>query len=188
MSSGQGTDSDNLVVEAARAVAQTAADRRANNAGWYWPLIIVGLLAIPVVFGGWLAWEATHDPTELIEKDYYKKAVAWDQQLAARQASLKLGWKAEILTLRQQAPGSAVPVTVRLRGADGQPLKGATASVQLLHNRDPKNPLKLNLSESDAGTYQAQVVLTHPGMYQLDGTAARGSDAFQWTQRVELQP
>lgn len=188
MSVVSGGESENLVVEAARAVAQTAADRRANNAGWYWPLIIVGLLALPVIFGGWLAWEATHDPTELIEKDYYKKAVAWDQQLAARQASQQLGWKAEILTLRQAAPGSAVPVTVRLRGADNQPLVGAKASVRLLHNRDPKNPVNLDLAEAAAGTYQAQVVLTHPGMYQLDGTAARGSDAFQWTERVEIQP
>lgn len=181
-------ESENLVVEAARAVAQTAADRRANNAGWYWPLIIVGLLSLPVIFGGWLAWEATHDPNELIEKDYYKKAVAWDQQMAKRKASQALGWKAEIQTLRQSVPGSAVPVTVRLVGADNLPLVGAKATIRLLHNRDPKNPVKLDLAEASAGTYQAQVVLTHPGMYQLDGTAARGADDFQWTERVELQP
>lgn len=188
MSGAMGGDSDNLVVEAARTLAQTGAARRANNAGWYWPLIVVGLLAIPVIFGGWLAWEATHDPHELIEKDYYKKAVAWDQHMAAVQASQRLGWKVEILTLRQPAPGSAVPVTVRLRDAAGQPLVGAKASVQLLHNRDPKHPVKLELAEAGAGTYQAQAQLTLPGLYQLDGRAARGEDAFQWTERVELQP
>lgn len=188
MRGAAGEDSENLVVEAARAVVQTGADRRANNAGWYWPLIVVGLLAIPVVFGGWLAWEATHDPNELIEKDYYKKAVAWDQHMAALQASQKLGWKVEIHTLRRQAPGAAVPVTVRLRDAAGQPLLGAKASVQLLHNRDPKNPVKLELADAGNGTYQAQALLTHPGLYQLDGRAARGQDAFQWTERVELQP
>lgn len=188
MSGPAGGESDNLVLEAARAVAQTGADRRANNAGWYWPLIVVGLLAIPVVFGGWLAWEATHDPNELIEKDYYKKAVAWDQHMAQVQASNKLGWKVEILTLRQTTPGTAVPVTVRLRDSAGQPLVGAKASVQLLHNRDPKNPVKVELAEAGAGTYQAQAVLKLPGLYQLDGRADRGQDAFQWTERVELQP
>ena len=188
MSAPMGAESENLVVEAARAVAQTGAERRANNAGWYWPLIVVGLLSLPVIFGGWLAWEATHDPTELIEKDYYKKAVAWDQQMAARKASQQLGWKVEILTLRQSVPGAPVPVTVRLRGADNLPLVGAKASVRLLHNRDPKHPVQLDLAEASAGTYQAQAVLAHPGLYQLDGTAARGADAFQWTEKVELQP
>lgn len=179
---------DNLFSAAVQVMAATTVDRRAQRAGWYWPLFIVALLLLPVVFGGWLAWEATHDPTLSIEKDYYKKAIAWDAQMAQQRASGELGWQTTVAAGPPIQVGGSAPVSVQLRDRTGKPVDGAKVTVQLLHNRDPQHPLRAGLLQESAGLYRADVVFKNAGWYQLDGTATLGSEVFSWTERVQWSP
>ncbi len=63
------------------------------NPGNKYIALVLGLLGFSVATCVVLIGYATHDPTFAVEKNYYQKAVAFDQIRAEEVASDRLGWK-----------------------------------------------------------------------------------------------
>ncbi len=129
------TGTDNLVGEAGRVVAQSLRDGRRAGRGWQWPLLVVGLLVIPVAAHAFLIAKALHDPGLAVERDYYKRAVAWDAEMDQQRTNGALAWQVAAEPDRLTAQG--VVLTVAARDQFGKPLANADLLVRARHNARP---------------------------------------------------
>ena len=64
--------------------------------GWLWPVLVVGLLLVSVTANLVILFVATNDPSFAVEKDYYTKAVNWDEKRAQDARNLALGWNVDL--------------------------------------------------------------------------------------------
>lgn len=150
-------------------------------AGWQWPALVVALLALPVVFGGWLVREATRDSSLQAEGDYYRRALDWDRQQANRR---RLGWQV-------QAPPMPVvggPWRLQLRDADGRPLRGAVVSGQLVHLSMNAMPVCMRATETTPGSYVVTLPPRTRGWHRVQLDITRENASLNWSQRVEAVP
>lgn len=150
--------------------------------GWQWPAGIVLVLGATVAGNFWVMKVAGADPAFAIEKDYYRRAVAWDAHQAQQAANAQLGWR---------ATGSATTATggteVRLDLTDttGAPVPGAAVAVVARQHAHASSELVLRLEEQPDHSYRAVAPLAYAGVWHLDVTADRAGARFTARVRVE---
>lgn len=148
-----------------------------------WPVAIVGVLAVTVAANFALLRWASGPEAAAIEPDYYGKAVRWDSTLAERAHDAALGWRIDA-TLGAPAPGG-MPLTVRLAGAGGEPLAGATITVEAIHNAEPARRPRVAVRETRRGGYAATIPLARAGLWELRFDVRHGGEHFTATLRRE---
>ena len=75
-----------------------------------WMLLPWALLGTGLVGWGFMASLAVRDPGFSLERDYYRKATAWDAEQQQRAQSAELGWH---VTPRQAGSGVELSLTGR---------------------------------------------------------------------------
>jgi nitrogen fixation protein FixH len=144
--------------------------------GAWWPIAIVGVLAVTVVANVALILAARDPNAYVVEPDYYRKAVNWDSTMAEARASVALGWRVDA------AFGDWTPTGTTLRvlmvDSTGAPLTGAMVKVELINNLSPETPVHAAPGEVGGGRYQARVPLARPGQWELRLQARRAGDYF----------
>ncbi len=171
------------VVRVSNDPVQTGLASRFFARGLHWPLLVVGLLTIPVVAGGYLAYKATHDPTFAIESDYYRKAVAWDSTMAQEQANGTLGWHTSATA---KSLGENVEISLRLQekaGADVTNAKVKLVAFFLARSTDVQTS---DAQRGADGLYHATLKLPHAGIHELRVHAERGTNVFTATHRLDI--
>lgn len=163
--------------------AETGFVRNFFARGWQWPLLIVALLAIPVIAGGYLAYMATHDPTFAIESDYYRKAVAWDQTMAQEQANRQLGWQTVVTAT---PAGQNLDVAVKLQDRTGAAISGAQVHVEGFFLARSKDLQAGDAGLQADGQYHVTLPLNHHGLHELRLRVMQGSQTFTATHRVDV--
>jgi nitrogen fixation protein FixH len=152
--------------------------------GWYWPWFVVGALGFTVAVNVVMMIAASSDANgSVVEPDYYRKAVAWDQAMERAAESARLGWRTTATLHRVSADSARLIVTVT--GASAMPLRGARFTAELIHNVDAAHPLRAVLAESAAGRYEALVPLRRTGMWEVRLEARREADRFSTSLRAE---
>ncbi len=151
--------------------------------GLHWPLFIVTLLLIPVVAGGYLAFQATHDPTFAIEADYYRKAVAWDATMAQEQANATLGWQA---TVTAAPVGASLDIAVALQDKAGANLPGLKVHVEGFFLARSLEVPSADAQLAGDGRYHAILSLPHGGVHEVRVRAERGAAVFTTTRRLDI--
>lgn len=153
--------------------------------GWQWPWLVTAALLFTVGVNVVMLFAASGDRNgSVVEQDYYRKAVAWDETMARQAASDRLGWRARASFT---APvGAALPaLVVQATDSAGAPLTGARFSAVLIHNADAAHPLRATLTETSEGRYEAPVGIAHAGMWEVRLEARRDGERFASTQRTE---
>ena len=123
---------------------------------YFWPGLIVSILGMSVLVQAYLVYRATSDNGPQVLDDYYTKETQYDETVAAKQASSRLGWSAEVTLLDANEP-SRRHVQVIISDMDGTPLSGLTGSVEL---RSPALAAPLGtakFTELGPGLYRATV-------------------------------
>ena len=148
-----------------------------------WPLAVVAVLAVTIGANVVIYLLARDPGAAVVERDYYRRAVAWDSTMADERHSAELGWRLEA-ELGALGAGGA-PLTVRLADRDGAPLSGAAVRVEAVHNLDAGRPVTAELAPAGAGRYTARLPLRHAGLWELRFTATRGGERFAQSLRRE---
>ena len=123
------------------------------------------------------------DPTFSTEPDYYRKAVDWDAQMAQARDSRALGWSTSVRILPEASPPQ---LELSLSGPHGEPLTGARIHALAFFNARAARPLQLELKEVSPGDYRADFGARHPGLWEVRVEAARGTERYQATLRLEV--
>jgi nitrogen fixation protein FixH len=145
--------------------------------GARWIAAVVGLLVGNAIAMGVLLAEAG-DPTPRVLPDYYRRAIAWDDTMAARRASAALGW-----TATPTLDGDRVAVV--LVDAAGAPVSGATVTVTARHRSRADGVVAATLDEAAPGRYLGDLALARPGLHELEVTARRAGATFLASALVE---
>lgn len=143
---------------------------------WFWPALVVALLGAVVVADAVMIWVAVSDPSFAVEEDYYPRAVAWDETMAARRRSDALGWSVR-WALAPQAPGAGgTEVTAILVDRSGAPVEGARVTLETFHNARAATVLRAELRAIGDGRYAAVLPMRRPGLWEMRLDARRGDD------------
>ena len=143
--------------------------------GAWWPIAIVGVLAVTVGANIALILAARDPNAYVVEPDYYHKAVNWDSTMAQARASEALRWRVDV-ALGDWTPGGT-PLLVQLADSTGAPLTGVELKVELINNLTPETPVHVAPVEVAGGRYAASVALARPGLWELR-LQARRAGAF----------
>ena len=151
--------------------------------GAWWPVAIVGTLAVTVVANGVLLWAAHDRNAAVVEPEYYRKAVTWDSTMAQERRDAELGWQLDAELDSMSERGAWLKASLVDTG--GRPVSDATVAVTAIHNADAARPISAVLSPALAGFYAARLPLHHRGRWELRFVARRGADTFTATLRRE---
>ncbi len=152
--------------------------------GMQWPIGIAVVLAATVVSNVWIAVVASRDEAFAVEPDYYNKAVHFDDEMALRAESARLGWRV-IPQLRLGTSAREGSLTATVTDSAGTPLRGATVTVLAMHNARASHQLTATLADTGNGAYTAPLDARRPGEWELRFTVTRGSDRFAVRERVD---
>jgi nitrogen fixation protein FixH len=154
--------------------------------GSWWPPIIAGALALHVVSSLVVVYMATSDPSYAVEDDYYQKAVAWDEKRAQDRRNEDLGWLLEFSVTPPEKPGDPPILELSLLDVGGEPLIGATVSVEASHNARGDDIVREVLREVGDGAYGASLPMRRNGRWELRFSVDRGTDHFTHTETRHL--
>lgn len=146
------------------------------------PMILLGLS-----FAGWgvMISKATSDPSFAVEARYYQKASLFEEELARRSASRKLGWHIEVLEFRRTGAG-ALALTARLTDRQGTPLSSVRLSVEALANLRSAAVQHRDTQTDADGRAEWQLDAGAPGLWELRFVARSADDTFVQSVRVDL--
>lgn len=155
--------------------------------GMQWPIGIALILAATVVGDIWIAIVASRDEAFAVEPDYYQKAVKFDDEMALREASLRLGWMVDP-TLELGTPERSGSVSAIVRDSSGALVTGARVEVLAMHNARASRQLAVTLAEGEPGRYRAPLDAQRPGEWELRFLVTRGADRYAVRARVDGAP
>ena len=146
--------------------------------GWYWPIVLVGLLASGVAANLYFMSRAPTDPSFAVEPDYYAKAVAWNAHQEQARDNAALGWTVA-LAVSEADPGTGrAHVVAALRDREGRPVSGLTVGLEAFHNARASQIVKAALLENADHVYAADVAVSRPGFWEFRVEATRGTEVF----------
>jgi len=154
-----------------------------RKAAFSWPLIIGGLLTVHVLTMLTFVWIANSNPSYAVEKDYYQKALHWDDRRGQEAINAFLGWSMEVSVDRTDPTGPVLQA--RLTGPSG-PVTGAALRVEAFHMAHSADVLEATLEEAGPGLYRASLPMRHDGRWELRFTADRGEEHFTHTLKTHL--
>jgi nitrogen fixation protein FixH len=143
-----------------------------------WMLFPWALLGTALAGLGLMASIAAKDPSFSLEKDYYRKATAWEQEQAQRAKNARLGW-----TLAPAQTEEGAELTLRAR--NGESIAGATGEVEAFAIVRAQTVQTVKLREIAPGKYVAPVRFSRAGLWELRATLHRGEDTFTSTLRID---
>lgn len=149
-----------------------------------WPIAIGAILAITVAANFGVLYVADHDPSFVIEQDYYQKAVHYDDEMAQRERNQQLGWILTPSVAPLEAAGANV--VVRLTDSHGVPLTGARVRVAAVFNARAADVLDTTLIPRPDGAYAGRLPMHRAGEWELRFEASRGGERFTGVRRVDV--
>lgn len=162
-----------------------AEPRPSRRASRRWPMILTGLLLTHVALMLAAVSVAVSGVRGTVEPDYYRKAANWEQTLAARHASDRLGWTLDITAGAEAESDGSHQLALRLTDPAGQPVDGAQVTVIAFHlaaaDHSPRTA-----EPQGAGIYRLRLPRSQPGAWELRTEAIAGTDRFLDRRRITL--
>lgn len=149
-----------------------------------WPLALVGVLALTVGANVVIYWVANRGEGPAVERDYYRRAVAWDSTLAEQARSRALGWRVSAALSTPDDERSTLDLTVV--DAQGAPVSGARVRVEGFAVAHARLRLDAPLGEVSTGRYAVRLAVTRTEWHEFRLTVER--DAARYAARLRCLP
>lgn len=149
-------------------------------------LLPVALLLVSS--SGWLTMVsiAVDDPGFSVERDYYKKASAFDVELSQRSHNAALGWKVRVVeaTLDHMGQGAVVIAITDPRHEHLDELSVSAEAFAVARGADVRH---VALTPLGRGIHRLQMERVRPGLWDVRIEARRGAVVFTQTLRLEFE-
>jgi len=156
-----------------------------NGKGWYWPLVLAGLLVGSAGANIGFMLIATSDPTFAVEPDYYRKAIDWDKTMAQETRNAELGWAVSARLEQAARPGQG-RLVARVTDRAGAPVTGARVAVEAFPSARAGQVVTAALEPEGNGVYAGGIPLGRPGLWELRVRVTRGEQVFTRTLSQDL--
>lgn len=152
-----------------------------------WPAIILTMLAGNVLIVGATVYFATTTTGNLVESDWYDRALSWDKTKADK---ARLGWTPAFTVAPGEADGT-FRITLAISDAVGADLTDAVVRLRAVHNAHPDKAVKVPMTqiETDGRThYVAVIPASTLGLWSLRAHIEHAGDTLDLEQEVTLGP
>lgn len=153
------------------------AKRRLN----LWPFLPVLLLLFSVTVQSIMISNAM-STNDVVEENYYAKAVAWDERVAQERKNEQLGWRVK---LSQAQIDGETRVDVMVTDSGGALLEGISVEMEAFANAHSAERITRTL-EKNGGLHSAKLNVSHAGLWVINITVSRGEERFTHTERFDL--
>ncbi len=147
-----------------------------------WPAVIIGALVLHVVISLVTVWVATSNPSYAVEKDYYQKAIHWDDKRAQDGRNSVLGWQIAFDVTRSGVAGEPATLDFALTDGSGRSLSRATVTVETFHNIRAGEILTARMVTDDNGRCSAPLPMKRTGVWEFRFIVDHGTDRFTHTE------
>jgi nitrogen fixation protein FixH len=154
--------------------------------GWGWPAALAGLLVAGAVFDLVFLVVASRDPSFAVERDYYRKALRWDDAMAQEAANARLGWRVTARLTAAAQRDNHYRLEVSVATADGAPLAGAQVGGEVFHSARAAQVHEPAFREDAPGRYVALVAAARPGWWEARLRVSRGNAVCTRTLAMEV--
>ncbi|TNE46737.1 MAG: hypothetical protein EP343_22440, partial [Deltaproteobacteria bacterium] len=136
----------------------TSENTKKPRKGKIWPWLLVSLLSFGCGMNIYMVIVAVNDPSFAIEKNYYKKALNWDQTMAQRSMNAKLKWRIELKTEPLLVDKKArLRLHAKVLDRSGKLIPGAHVSAEVFHNARSNQRARLDLTRRSTNVHQGEV-------------------------------
>jgi nitrogen fixation protein FixH len=149
------------------------------------PWTFAGALGVVVVVNGALAYFAVSSSTGLVTEHPYESGTGYNRVLDAAAESDALGWHGTLGFVA--AEGREGELAVALTDRAGRPLDGLSVSAVVTRPVEPLPDLRLPLADAGGGRYHSRLALSKPGQWEVRVAARRGTEIFQFAQRIVVK-
>jgi nitrogen fixation protein FixH len=159
----------------------------ASRSAWLWGSLVTAFLILQLVIGGLAFNLATGDPSVAVMPDYHERALNWDDEMARRQRSDQLGWRATLTwgaVAASETGESGREVVVHVVDTDGAAVTGGDASIRFFHHTRAGDVSSLKLQERAPGAYVWTLPMEKPGLWDIEFSLARGPGEAFWHQET----
>ena len=148
------------------------------------PWLFVAFFVLILAVNGIMVWFALDSWTGLASNQAYDNGLTYNRNLEAERRQEALGWRPELRAEADaQLHGQAELV---LADAQGQPLVGATVTMQLERPTSEGADIAVALTTAGSGVYHGAFALPLPGVWTAHVTIRRGDALFVHEQRLVL--
>ncbi len=147
-----------------------------KRSGKWWPFAIVAVFVLNASVMAWVMVVSHRDHSFAVEKDYYTKALNWDEHARERDASDALGWTATAV-FETDAPRTLL--VVRIADRDSSPVADASVIVHAFHRSYPAEAQTLALAERAPGEFACPVADPRAGWWCIQIDAVRADERFR---------
>ena len=155
---------------------KTRQDR--DSRGRFIPWVITSLLGITVIKYFIVISIISGDPSLAVENDYSHRALAWDEENAARTSSGNLGWTSALsLKSNPTSPGDSV-FGLTLKDERGEPIAGARVQLSIFHRARASEIHEASAVTDASGQFTVSVPRSRRGLWEVRLDATRGADRF----------
>lgn len=159
----------------------------ASHAAWFWPALVIGLLAGQVVLVLVMAYLAVSDHSFAVEPDYYRQALRWNSEISQQQANRRLGWSVLVEVAEQADVLQQRDVRCVITDRAGQPVEDARVEVVAFPHVRGNERQVLRLTGLEAGRYGATVRMAQGGLWEFRITASRGADVATHVAQLQVR-
>ena len=156
----------------------TQFERKEKTAQFAWTGFILLFFVLQAILWAIAITLTANDQSNAVVADYDKKALNWDDEVALRTASDRLGWQA-VLHVDPGADFQRVHViTLELQNADQLPVIDANVQLTAFHRARAAEPQQIRFTEVGGGVYVGKLAVRQDGLWQFEGSAQKAGATF----------
>ncbi len=145
------------------------------GSGRFWALVPVALLGSSLVGLGTMASIATRDPGFALERDYYQRAVRFEEEQAQQVENARLGFQ---LALDVSGSERGTELVATLSSKQGAPLPDATLRAEAFANARAADVRALEFRRGEDGRYRTLLERATPGLWEFRLVVVSGRERF----------
>ena len=164
-------------------LTDTNEDTREKSNGRLWALFPVALLGSSLIGLGTMASIATRDLSFALERDYYQRAVRFDEEQAQQSENQRLAYE---LTLDVGGSGDEAVIVATLTTKQGAPLPNATLRADAFANARAGDVRELAFRRVADGSYRSELAHATPGLWEFRCAVTNGNERFTTVVRRDV--
>lgn len=158
-------------------------ERRAKR---FWISLVVGLLGLQLVIGGFAVSVATSDQAPAVLPDYHQSALDWDSTQRTRAAIDQLGWEITVEPSDVVDAGGKRAVRLQVIDGSGSGVDGLKLDARAYHHARGHHVLEFSFESLGEGQYQAVEPMGHAGLWRLQLSTQHAGKPLQSIHTLDL--
>jgi nitrogen fixation protein FixH len=153
-----------------------------------WVLGLILFLCVFLLMNAIFIYLAFRQPPNLVVQDFYERGKDYQITQKNIEREKQLGWSGMILTPAKMRANQKQNIEAIIQGNNSAVLHLDSVEFHAYRPSDSRADFMATMQQSTFGKYDADIIFTLPGVWDVIVEAKRGDDKFLLTRRVSILP